>query len=150
MLGGAAPRARKDWPAALAAYRKAEQLNAASPPPNGTLAIALHSTLVESGRADEAARFANAWTERHKEDAIFKYHLGDVALARGQFAQAEQQYQAVLALTPDNAAAVNNMAWLRLRAGKTDDALKFAQQANERRCRPRARPTRPSACSRTR
>lgn len=134
-LEGDVAVARKDWPAALAAFRKAEQLTTA---PSSQLAIALHGTLLVSGRADEAARYANAWMDRQPRDLLFRYHLGDAALARGQFDKAEQQYAAVLVGSPDNAAALNNMAWLKMRSGKTDEALTLAEKATA--LRPRVAP----------
>ncbi|ALV06739.1 XrtA/PEP-CTERM system TPR-repeat protein PrsT [Roseateles depolymerans] len=134
-LEGDVARARKDWPAALAAYRRAEQLSksAGATVPNTALAVALHSVLVESGKGEEAKQFANAWVSQHKQDALFRYHLGDVALTKGQWDLAEQYYQGVLADTPDNAAAANNIAWLKLRAGRTDESLKYAEKANQLR-----------------
>ncbi|WP_431258021.1 XrtA/PEP-CTERM system TPR-repeat protein PrsT [Roseateles chitinivorans] len=134
-LEGDIARARKDAPAAIAAYRKADQLagEAGATAPNTELAIALHSVLIESGKKDEADRWAAAYLARFKSDELFTYHLGDVALNAGRYPEAEQRYQAVLAANPDNAAAVNNVAWLRLRAGKADEGLKFAEQANKLR-----------------
>ncbi len=134
-LEGDAARARKDWPAALAAYRRADQLSkdAGASVPNTALAVAMHSVLVESGKAEEAKQFANNWVSQHKQDALFRYHLGDVALTKGQYDLAEQYYQGVLADSPDNAAAANNIAWLKLRGGRTDEALKYAEKANQLR-----------------
>jgi len=134
-LEGDVARARKDWSGALAAYRKADQLSkdAGATVPNTALAVAMHGVLVESGKQDEARAYANAWLSQHKQDALFRYHLGDVALTKGQYEQAEQYYQGVLADTPDNAAAANNIAWLKLRAGRNDEGLKYAEKANQMR-----------------
>ncbi|WP_431047045.1 XrtA/PEP-CTERM system TPR-repeat protein PrsT [Roseateles sp. L2-2] len=134
-LEGDIARARKDAPAAIAAYRKADQManDAGATAPNTELAIALHSVLIESGKKDEAERWAATYLGKFKSDELFTYHLGDVALNAGRYAEAEQRYQAVLAANPDNAAAANNIAWLRLRAGKADEGLKFAEQANKLR-----------------
>lgn len=134
-LEGDVARARKDWPSALTAYRRADRLSkdAGATAPNTALAVALHSVLVESGKGEEAKQFANAWVSQHKQDALFRYHLGDVALTKGQWDLAEQYYQGVLADSPDNAAAANNIAWLKLRAGRTDESLKYAEKANQLR-----------------
>ena len=128
VLEGDVARAGKDWAAALASYRKAEQM--AGDAAGTALAMSLHGTLVQAGKKDEAASYANAWVARHKQDATFLYHLGDVALQQREYPLAEQRYQAVLAASPQNAAAMNNLAWLRLRAGKADEGLKLAEQAN--------------------
>lgn len=134
-LEGDIARARKDLPGAIAAYRKADQLaaEAGATVSNTELAIALHGTLVESGKRDEADRYAAAYVARYKTDELFLYHLGDVALNGGRYPEAEQRYQAVLGVNPENAAALNNIAWLRLRVGKADDGLKFAEQATKLR-----------------
>ncbi|MFX1681098.1 PEP-CTERM system TPR-repeat protein PrsT [Mitsuaria sp. CC2] len=134
-LEGDVARARKDAPAAIAAYRKADQLagDAGAVVPNTELAIALHGVLIQSGKKDEADRWAASYLARVKTDELFAYHLGDVALNAGRYPEAEQRYQAVLTANPDNAAAANNVAWLRLRAGKADEGLKFAEQANKLR-----------------
>ncbi|WAC71925.1 PEP-CTERM system TPR-repeat protein PrsT [Roseateles sp. SL47] len=134
-LEGDVARARKDWSGALAAYRKADQLSkdAGATMPNTALAVALHGVLVESGKTEEARQYANAWLSQHKQDTLFRYHLGDVALTKGQYDLAEQYYQGVLADAPDNAAAANNIAWLKLRAGRTDEGLKYAEKANQMR-----------------
>ena len=134
-LEGDVARARKDPPAAVAAYRKADQLaaEAGATTPNTELAIALHSALIEAGKKDEADRWAAGYLAKFKSDELFMYHLGDVALNAGRYPEAEQRYQAVLTANPENAAAANNVAWLRLRAGKADEGLKFAQQANKLR-----------------
>ncbi len=134
-LEGDIARARKDLPAAIAAYRKADQMavDARAPTANSELAIVLHDALLQAGRREEAERHAAAHLARFKTDQLFVYHLGDVALSAGRYPEAEQRYQAVLAMNPENAAAANNIAWLRLRAGKADEGLKFAEQANKLR-----------------
>ncbi|UXH80213.1 XrtA/PEP-CTERM system TPR-repeat protein PrsT [Roseateles amylovorans] len=134
-LEGDIARSRKDWPAALAAYRKAEQVSqaAGATVPATELAVALHSVLVESGKTDEAKAYGNAWLAKHRQDTVFLHHLGDVAVNKGQYAQAEQYYQSVLNGAPDNAAAINNIAWVKLRTGKPDEALKLAERANQLR-----------------
>lgn len=125
-IEGDVARSRRDWPGAIAAYRKAEQLGQ----PTVRQAIAMHTVLVMGGREDEAKAYAAAWTARHKGDVLFTYHLGDVALSKKRYDQAEQHYQAVLQLAADNASAANNVAWLRHRAGQAD-ALGYAEKANQ-------------------
>ncbi len=134
-LEGDVARAKRDLPAAIAAYRKAEQMaiDAGATVPNTELAITLHSTLIEAGKKDEAERYSAAYLAKNKTDELFLYHVGDVALNAGRYPEAEQRYQAVLAVNPRNAAAANNIAWLRLRAGKADEGLKFAEQATKLR-----------------
>lgn len=50
----------------------------------------------------------------------------------GQYADAEKNYRAVLAITPDSVSVLNNLAYLvATRNGNLDEALRFAQQARE-------------------
>src|SRR6185436_19698856 len=60
------------------------------------LAVKLHSVLLTAGRTAEADQFAAGWQKDFPKDAAFRFHLGDVALAKADYAQAEAQYQEVL------------------------------------------------------
>jgi Flp pilus assembly protein TadD len=53
-----------------------------------------------------------------------------VALARGELSNAEGYYKAVLAVQPDNALALNNVAWLLVKQNKPG-AVALAEKANE-------------------
>ena len=50
--------------------------------------------------------------------AIFLFYLGDTALRANNLAQAESRYVEVMKMQPENAMALNNVAWLYLRQGK--------------------------------
>lgn len=60
---------------------------------------------------------------------MFILYLGEMALARQDYARAESKFQAVLKLDPKNAAAMNNLAWLLLTQRKPG-ALGYAEKAN--------------------
>lgn len=122
-LEGEIEASRKAWPAAVAALRAALQREKTT-----EAAIALHRTLVQSGPAPEAARFAAEWLKDKPNDAGFIYHLGDAALARQDWADAEKQYRAVVALQPKNGMAINNVAWLMAR-DKRPGGVAMAEQA---------------------
>ena len=70
-------------------------------------------------------------------DTLFLFYLGDLALAQQQFAEAEQRYQQVLAISPAHALALNNVAWLMLQQRKPG-AGAYAERAV------RAAPNRPA------
>lgn len=115
--------AQKRWDPALAAYKTAVTKNDA-----GTAALRLHATLVAAGRAPEASRFADGWLKDHPQDQVFRFHLGDAALAVGDLALAEARYLDVLKSQPEHALALNNVAWLKMKQNKPG-ALDYAERA---------------------
>ena len=118
--------AQKRWDPALASYRAGLKLA-----PNSTeLASRIHASLSAAGRRDEAEKWAEKWTSDHANDAAFRFYLGDVALVRNDRADAEAQYRHVLRLQPDNALALNNVAWLMAMNDKKG-ALELAERANK-------------------
>jgi putative PEP-CTERM system TPR-repeat lipoprotein len=110
---------------AVAAYRKALQLNR-----NGETAALLHGAYLRLNRKDDAARFASEWLREKPKDAVFRYHLGDVALAQDDAAGAEKHYRSVLELQPNNPLALNNVAWLLVRSGRPG-AVAMAERATK-------------------
>ena len=118
-------RAQKNDAAALAAYR----LGLAKT--GGEIAAPrVHSVMLAMGKKADADQFAAAWTKDHGPDVGFAVYLGDSALARGDFNAAEAAYRRVAEREPNHVAALNNIAWLMVRAGKAG-ALTFAEKANE-------------------
>jgi putative PEP-CTERM system TPR-repeat lipoprotein len=115
--------AQKRWDPALVAYKAALTKNDA-----GTAALRLHATLVAAGRAPEASRFADSWLKDHPQDQVFRFHLGDAALAVGDLALAEARYLDVLKTQPEHALALNNVAWLKMKQNKPG-ALEYAERA---------------------
>lgn len=115
---------RKNWAAAIAAYRTALQYSQAS-----EAAIKLHSTLSVAKKIPEADKVAADWEKRRPNDPAFHFYLGDVAMQKRDFAAAEAQYRKVLASQPRNAMAMNNIAWLLQQQSKPG-ALEMAQNAN--------------------
>jgi cellulose synthase operon protein C len=124
-LEGEIEVSRKGWDAAIAAYRAAVQRN-----PSSELNSKLHAALVSGGKTAEADRLAAEWLKAHPKDAVFQYYLGDIALARNDYAGAEARYRSVLELQPDNALALNNVAWLLVKQGKPG-GVALAEQANK-------------------
>lgn len=94
------------------------------------LSIRLHSTLLNSGNKAEAERHASTWLKENPKDFGFRMYLGDLAFAASSFSQAATYYQSALALQPNNALILNNLAWA---AGqmKSPKALEYAEKANE-------------------
>ena len=98
---------------AIAAYRKALQLSRSS-----ETASLLHGALLRLGRKEEAVRFSAEWLRERPKDAVFRYHLGDMALTQEDAVGAEKHYRTVLELQPNNPLALNNVAWLLVRSGR--------------------------------
>ena len=121
---GDALRAQKNNEGALAAYKTA--LGKAAPSEAATRYYAMH---MSTGKTADADKFATGWKREHPKDVQFLSYYGTAALARQDFAAAEATYQSIVELQPNNAAALNNVAWLMVKAGKPG-ALPIAQKAN--------------------
>jgi putative PEP-CTERM system TPR-repeat lipoprotein len=124
-LEGDVERQQKNWPAAVAAYRKAFAIS-----PSTDLVIRLHQALFAGGQRAEADRLAADWQKNHPKDFGFNYYLGDMAMSRADFAAGEKHYRAVLDAQPRNALALNNVAWLMAKQGRSG-AVPLAEQANQ-------------------
>ena len=123
-LEGDAQAAQKAWPAAVAAYRQSLVRAVDS-----GVASKLHFALSATNKA-EAEKFANGWLHDYPTDAGFLFYLAGADLLQDQMKSAEARFAAVLKLQPDNAAALNNLAWLTLKLGKPG-ALGLAEKANQ-------------------
>jgi len=87
-----------------------------------------YSTLVSAGRMAEAEKFAADWLKDHPTDAAFDFFVSSEQMRRGEYAKSEARLQRILAAYPDNALALNNMAWILIQTGKPG-ALPLAQRA---------------------
>lgn len=104
---------RNKWPAAVAALRTSLAKSA-----EDSTAIKLHRALVNAGQQADADKFEAEWLGKRADTSKFNFYLGDQAMGRGDFAEAEQRYRKVVELEPSNVVALNNLAWLLHRAGK--------------------------------
>jgi putative PEP-CTERM system TPR-repeat lipoprotein len=125
LFEGDVEAARGRWDPAIAAYRASLARQAST-----EVAVKLHTTLVRAGQPALAERTASAWAREHPKDLAFKMHLGDLALAAGDFAGAESQFASVVEAAPTNAMAQNNLAFALLKQHKPD-AVAHAKRANE-------------------
>jgi putative PEP-CTERM system TPR-repeat lipoprotein len=116
---------RKDWPAAVAAYKAGlKQV------PSSELAIKAYAALYGGGNGAEAEKFAAGWLVEHPQDAGFRTAMAESAMARKDYAAGVRQYQALLQKQPNNPILLNNVAW-SLGQMKDPKALDYAQKANE-------------------
>ncbi|HNT37927.1 MAG TPA: PEP-CTERM system TPR-repeat protein PrsT [Rubrivivax sp.] len=124
VLEGDVEASRNNLKAALAAYQQGLKKNGGQ-----EAATRAHNTMVALGQAGEAELFAQRWIAEHPQDAIFPFYLADRALAARDYAVAEQRYRQVVKMQPNNALALNNIAWLMVQQSKPG-AIEFAETAN--------------------
>lgn len=124
-LEGDVAWSRRQWVDAASAYRAG--LKAA---PSSELAIKLHMVYVADGKADEAEKFAASWFADHPQDAAFRLAMAENATAQKNYTGAVRHYQRLVQMQPNNAALLNNLAWV---LGRMNDprALEFAEKANK-------------------
>lgn len=115
---------QKNWDGAATAYRIGlRQVNSPE------LAIKLHSVLSTAGKGAEADKFSSTWQKDNPKDTAFVLYLGDRAIARKDYSNAEKNYAVVIKLQPNNAIAYNNLAWVSAKLNK-EGAIAFAEKAN--------------------
>lgn len=108
---------------AIAVYRAGLQ---AAPSTQG--AIRLHRALVAAGSAAAASAHAQQWTAKYPRDAAFQAFMGDAARREQDWVKAEQHYLAAIAIEPDHAGVLNNLAWVTGRQNKPE-AVGYAERA---------------------
>lgn len=125
LLEGGVHVATQNLPLAIEAYRAG--LKASQAP---DIAIRLHATLLNAGNKAEAEKFANNWLKDNPKDAGFRIYMGDVASSAKNYNLAAMHYQSALALQPNSALILNNLAWVSNQT-KSPKALEYAEKANE-------------------
>ena len=116
--------ANKEWDKATDILR-AGLKQVASP----ELAIRLHGVLVAAGKKADADRVASDWRRAHPKDPAFPFYLASQALNANNLTEGLRSFEQVLQLQPDNAVALNNVAWIKGQLGR-DGALADAERAN--------------------
>ena len=125
LLEGDIASAQRNWDAAILAYRSGLQRIATT-----ELATKLHSVLIASKNFAESDKFAETWLKEHPTDSIFLLRLGDLAISRKDYNAAEKYYRALVQVQPDNALALNNLAWVTGHL-KKDGAIPYAERSNK-------------------
>jgi putative PEP-CTERM system TPR-repeat lipoprotein len=124
-LLGDVEMSRRNYAAAAAAYESVLKRKQATP-----AAIRLHRALFAGGRSAQAQAMADAWLQERPRDAQFLFYLGSAALGAKDFGTAEARFAEVVKLQPDNAWALNNLAWTMHRQGKRG-GLAHSERANQ-------------------
>lgn len=97
-----------------------------------TAQLALAGTYLAEGKLNEASDMLLKLTQSRPRWATPYFLLGQVSERQLDWPRAEGYYQKALEITPENAAAKNNLAWLYAEhGGNLDVALRLAQEAKE-------------------
>lgn len=124
LFAGDVERAQGHWADAATAYRAGLTFSDMS-----ELAVRFYAALLSANSKVEAETFAADWMKKHPKDAIFLAYLGDLSIAKEDYVAALDAFTAVARLQPDNAAALNNLAWATSKL-RRPGALAFAERAN--------------------
>jgi len=123
-LSGDLYLAAGDARAAAAAYLAAYKLA-----PSAELAIKAAGAASRAGNKAQGIALLSSWTSAHQADIAPLLVLSSMDLESGRLAQAAQSLQAVIAADATNAAALNNLAWIRQHQGNTTEAKTLAERA---------------------
>ncbi len=159
-LEGDTALARKQYPAALAAYERAHKLA-----PSPATLIGQYQALAGAGRFDEGAKRLADWLAAHPEEHQTRFYLAGQLSARGQYKAAADHYlvlnqqfphnvvvlnnlasalseiqdkralgfaEQALKLQPDNPAVMDTLGWIQVQQGQTERGIKLLQQALSR------------------
>jgi putative PEP-CTERM system TPR-repeat lipoprotein len=122
-LEGDTALARKDYPAALAAFERAHKLA-----PSGALLVRQLQVLDATQRAAEGEKRLASWLATHPQDANVRAALAETLIKRKQHQAATEQYLVLNRDNPNNLMILNNLAWSLAESGDSR-ALGFAEQA---------------------
>lgn len=125
-LQGDVAAARKQWAAALEAYRRAQQLE-----PSTANVVRLYRAQ-ERQNPKDAIQTAEAWLRTKPNDTQVRGLLAATQARSGNLAQARSAYEALVASAPDDADALNNLANVML-LQKDAGALQVAEKALARK-----------------
>lgn len=123
MMQGVIEAAGKNFAAATETYKTA--LDKFGSP---EIATKLHSVLNLAHKEAEADKFAASWMRGHPKDVNFPFYLGEISLAKRDYAAAESYFRQVIKVQPENALALNNTAWIMATLEKPG-AVELAQKA---------------------
>jgi len=96
--------------------------------PSSVLALRTAGALAAGGGQEQAAQQLRTWLAQHSDDLDATQMLASLDISAGRDAEAEQHLQAVLNKRPNDAIALNNLAWVFQVKGD-DRARGLAQRA---------------------
>jgi putative PEP-CTERM system TPR-repeat lipoprotein len=116
--------AQKKWMQAEAAFRAAQQLA----PDDGAVAVRIYAAMTNGGKPTAAELAVDKWLKEHPKDVVVPDYLAELALKKLDYKTAARQYEALVALQPDNVMFLNNLAWATGNLGDPK-ALSYAEKA---------------------
>ncbi|MGA8056335.1 MAG: XrtA/PEP-CTERM system TPR-repeat protein PrsT [Burkholderiales bacterium] len=122
-LEGDVLASQKKFAEAVIVYREAMRLQPAAP-----YVIRLHGLTEAAGKGAEGEAIAAKWIKDNPKDAVVRHYLADRELKQKDYRDAARLYKEVLAVQPNNAVVLNNLAWA-LNETKDPSALSVAEKA---------------------
>ena len=123
VLEGDVAMMQKNHAAAIAAYRVAVRLQASEP-----AVTRLFGAYSAAGRSDDAQQTLKQWLANNPDNYTVRMRLAGSYLENGRRAEAIEQYAMVVEQRPEDAMALNNLAWLYQELGDAR-ALSLAERA---------------------
>lgn len=113
----------KDYPLAIAAFRKSMSLRRAP-----ETVIKLHGAQIQAGHSADAEKSVAEWLRAEPRDVRVRSYLAARALAERKLDDADHLYRKLDEIQPDTPLVLNNLAWI---AGQRGDpqALVLAERA---------------------
>lgn len=105
---------QKNVDPALAAYRKGLAVKDHDP----ELARQYYLALQRAGRKAEGDRYGAEWIKAHPNDFRFDYQLAMTSVRNGDLAAAETRLRRIVSQGPEDAVALNNLAWVLASRGQ--------------------------------
>lgn len=123
MLEGDVLVAQQKWDEAASAYRAGQKKHNSA-----DFVVRQYEALSQEGKKTEAERVAADWIKSNPKDVVVRVFLAERAIRSKHYEIAAQQYKAILQQQPENAAILNNLAWV---SGQLKDAkaIEYAEKA---------------------
>lgn len=122
-LEGDIAMAERRFSDAAGSYRKALAVEKTLP-----VQLQLHRALASGGMSGEADTLLQSLVKERPEDLVVRMYAGDTEAGRQRWPNAIGHYEFVIGKQPNNALALNNMAWAKHEL-KDPKALEYAEKA---------------------
>ncbi len=126
---------------AIAVYQALQAKQPKDSPEAAVLEVRVARALAASGGADRGAAMLRDWLAAHPKDANAAFALASFDIAANRLPEAQERLDTVLALQPNNVAALNNLAWVMQKQGDLARARALASRAYLLRAAPQSADT---------
>ena len=123
-LEGSIALARNEPEKAIALFQQALQGKRTT-----ILTLRMAAAQSRAGQGDKALATLEEWIAEVPDDVLARMTLGNGYLEQGRLADAQVQFAAVVEKYPNNALALNNLAWTMSQLGDLDGALRHGEKA---------------------